>query len=90
MVLRKYLTSWCQMSTWKRTWTLSLTELVAHRDLAGTRSERGPQKGVLPGHIWPGRAARQTLALTRFLVQRRKTFKELTKPVAWGGARDVG
>ena len=40
MVLRKCLISWCRMSTWRRPWTLSLTELTPHGDLAGTRSER--------------------------------------------------
>ena len=93
MVLRKCLISWCQMSTWRRPWTLSLTELMPHGDLAGTRSERerAAERSSSREHVSPGLVARGTRTLTGFLVQRRKTVKELTEHVAWGPeTRDGG
>lgn len=83
-MLRRCLTSWCRMSTWKRTWTLSLTELTPHRDWAGTGVAEGSKGTSSRDHTSPGSIAGMTLTLTGFLVQRRKTFKELTEHVAWG------
>lgn len=44
LVLKRRVTSWCQTSTWRRTWTLSLTELKAQGHIAGTRSKRAPER----------------------------------------------
>lgn len=81
MVLRKCLISWCRMSTW-RPWTLSLTELMPHEDLAGTRAKAAEEFFQGTRIAWLG--SRRDTDTPGFLVQRRKTVKELTIYVAWG------
>lgn len=94
LVLKRHVTSWCQTSTWRRTWTLSLTELKAQGHIAGTRSERELQKGVL-GHRWPGWEARRTHHIYTFLGSEKEyvlgndgTCSMGTRCVGWGLGSD--